>query len=296
MKQGKTYRLKRHAAAVYLLLSLLAGFGQGYYRAGEMLSCPPNPIDTMVLASQAALLVDEAGSICYTLHADDTIYPASLIKLLTALVVVSYCPDLEQEVTVRGRTLAQLQGTGASLAGLAAGEQLTVRELLAALLRPSGADAALVLAEYIGGSEEDFVRLMNEKASQLAMTGSHFVNVSGLHDDSQYSTVSDLMRLWRAVLEQDALEAIVTVANGHERWPSTLLDYEETLQYPGGCILGGKTGYTKQAGQCLASFAEAGGKRYYLVTAGALGEAGSREGHHLADAKRLYTQIAFQRR
>ena len=86
MKQGKTYRLKRHAAAVYLLLSLLAGFGQGYYRAGEMLSCPPNPIDTMVLASQAALLVDEAGSICYTLHADDTIYPASLTKLLTALV------------------------------------------------------------------------------------------------------------------------------------------------------------------------------------------------------------------
>lgn len=296
MKHGKTYRLKRQAAAAYLLVALLAGFAQGYASMGQAPHQPPVTIERVSLASRAALLVDEEGSICYALHPDETIYPASLTKLLTALVVVSHCADLEEEVTVRGRTLAQLAGTGASVAGLTAGEELSVRALLAALLRPSGADAALVLAEYVGGSEAGFVRLMNDKASQLGMLDSHFVNASGLDDSGQYSTVNDLMRLWRAAIEEEALEAIVTVAHGDERWPSTLLDYDETLEYAGGCILGGKTGYTKQAGQCLASFTEIDAKRYYLVTVGAPAAAGSREGQHLADAKRLYAQIAFQRR
>ena len=220
--------------------------------------------------------------------------PASLTKLLTAWTVLQHCPDLEQQVTVRAGTLARLVGTGASTAGLTDGETLTLRELLAALLRPSGADAALVLADYTSGSEEDFVRLMNQAAQALGMTHSHFTNATGLEDKGQYSTAADMMRLWQAVLGQETLKAIVTVEGPFERWPSTLLKYDVPLDWPGGRILGGKTGYTKQAGQCLASYAEVDGALYYLVTLGAPGEAGG-SGAHLSDAHTLYRWAAQTR-
>ena len=97
--------------------------------------------------------------------------------------------------------------------------------------------------------------------------------------------------------QTDKLEgkSIVTVEGQHTRWPSTLLTYDTPLDWSGGRILGGKTGYTKRAGQCLASYAEVDGELYYLVTLGAPGEAGG-SGQHLADARTLYSWAAAQRR
>lgn len=293
----KRYQVKSKAAIIYLLLALFIGFGQGVYgvaplvadylAADDGLADYLAEDDRLSIASQAALLTDEAGREIYTKQADIRIPPASLTKLLTAWVVVKQEKDLDRLIVVDGGILQKLQGSGASTAKLQAGEILSVRQLLAGLLQPSGADAALVLAEAVSGSEAAFVRLMNGQAKALNMMDSHFTNVSGLDNDGHYSTVHDLMRLWQAVLAEPALAEIVTVSPDSGRWTSTLLGYDEDLSLENGKILGGKTGYTQKAGQCLASFAEIDGKRYYLVTAGAPGES-SGHGYHLADAKMLY--------
>lgn len=289
--QRAKYRVKKRAAAVYLLLALLAGWLTGISSLPQAEDMPPMP----AVESQAAIIRDAQGQTIGALRADDELPPASLTKLLTAWTVYKHCPDLEQQVVVRAGTLIKLSGTGASTAGLVPNETITLRELLAALLRPSGADAALVLAEHTSGSEKDFVRLMNEEAQALGMTHSHFANAIGLDDSEQYSTAADLMRLWQAVLSEDTLKAIVTVEGQDTRWPSTLLTYDTPLDWSGGRILGGKTGYTKRAGQCLASYAEVDGELYYLVTLGAPGEAGG-SGQHLTDARTLYSWAAAQRR
>lgn len=294
-RSHKQFRVRKQAAAFYLLLVFLAGWLQGSAVMKHMGQAAAQRTEVVSINSQAALLVDAAGETRYALQEEEPLYPASLTKLLTAWVVVKHCPDLEQKVTVQTKTLAHLVGTGASTAGLSAGECLTLRELLTALLRPSGADAALVLAEKVGGSETGFVRLMNEEAQALGMTRSHFANASGLDDSQQYSTASDLMRLWRAVLGQEALKSIVTLDEQTGRWQSTLLTYDTPVDWSGGRILGGKTGYTKQAGQCLASYAQVGDRIYYLVTLGAPGEAGG-SGQHLLDAQTLYSWAAAQRR
>lgn len=230
MRRAK-YRVKKRAAARLSAAGLIGRLADGDLQpARRQEDMPPMP----AVESQAAIIRDAQGQTIGALRADDELPPASLTKLLTAWTVYKHCPDLEQQVVVRAGTLIKLSGTGASTAGLVPNETITLRELLAALLRPSGADAALVLAEHTSGSEKDFVRLMNEEAQALGMTHSHFANAIGLDDSEQYSTAADLMRLWQAVLSEDTLKAIVTVEGQHTRWPSTLLTYDTPLDWSGG--------------------------------------------------------------
>ena len=202
-------------------------------------------------------------------------------------------------------TYPGLTARDASVAGFNPYEQPTVRDLLYGVLLPSGADACETLARAVGGSEEGFVAMMNQKAEELGLTNTHFENCTGLHNDNHYSTCRDIAVLMSECLKSDTFREIVTrevyttEATASHPEGITLYDtmlhrftsYEMSTTLENGAVIeGGKTGFTDEAGQCLVSFAEYGGEEYILVTAEAMTDSGSAV-DSIADASTVYGRL-----
>ena len=130
------------------------------------------------------------GQILYERNSNKILYPASLTKILTAIVVMEHC-NLEDIVTVNQSAIDSVE-YGYVTANLQAGETFTVEELLNILIISSANDSALVLAEHVSGSVEDFCKLMNETATKIGCTNSNFINPCGTHNENHYSTAHDL--------------------------------------------------------------------------------------------------------
>lgn len=186
------------------------------------------------------------------------------------------------------------------MAGFEAGEQASVRQLLYGVILPSGAECCIALADLIDGSESAFVQRMNKKAQALGMGSTHFVTCTGLHDAQHYSTVRDIAVLLQYALQSSDFREIFT-AHSYSVAPtaqhpegftfySTMFQSLRDASVTGGEILGGKTGYTEEAGLCLASLAQVNGREYILVTAGAPGSHDT-EPLHTIDAKAVYNRI-----
>lgn len=168
-------------------------------------------LDLKPVHSQSLVLLDrQSGLVLESREENRFVYPASLTKLMTAAVVLDQLPDLEQELTVPADIFPYLEREHASLAGFNPGEEVRVLDLLYGVLLPSGADCSLTLAKKIAGGEAGFAALMNAKALELGMTGTHFVNPTGLHDPWQYSTTRDLAVLLRYDLTKPQLRKILT--------------------------------------------------------------------------------------
>ncbi len=233
------------------------------------------------IGSSNAILIDlSEHTVLASKLSSEKIYPASMTKVMTLLVAVENMESLTQTATVTKATVNYCYNEGASIAGFSANETVTVRDLLYGTILPSGADATMTLAECISGSEQAFVSLMNEKARELGLTGTRFVNTSGLHDPNHYSTVHDIALILKAALENEICYKVLTAS-------SYITSY--TSQHPNGLplhsivhtrvssviisgvtVMGGKTGFTPEAGQCLATFAIANdGKEYIFVSANA---------------------------
>lgn len=148
----------------------------------------------------AILMRADSGEVLAEKDADSTIYPASMTKMMTALLAIEANPDLDTPVTLPEEIFPALQAQNASLAGFQAGETATVRDLLYGAMLPSGAECCEALAREVSGSEEAFVARMNQKAAELGMTATHFCNPTGLHDPEHVSTVRDMARLTEAAL------------------------------------------------------------------------------------------------
>ena len=214
----------------------------------------------------AILLRADSGEVLAEKDADSTIYPASMTKMMTALLAIEANPDLDTPVTLPEEIFPALQAQNASLAGFQAGETATVRDLLYGAMLPSGAECCEALAREVSGSEEAFVARMNQKAAELGMTGTHFCNPTGLHAPEHVSTVRDMARLTEAALQNETFRKLFTTerytvpaTNCHPQgftMHSTLLSQLDGTELHSGRILGGKTGYTGEAGLCLASLAE----------------------------------------
>ena len=254
------------------------------------------------LVSPYAILVDaDSGEAVAEKKADVSIYPASMTKVMTALLALEANPDLEQPVTLPEDIFPELRAEGASMAGFRPGETATVRDLLYGALLPSGAECCEALAREVSGSEEVFVEQMNQKAAELGMCSTHFCNPTGLHDPEHVSTVRDMARLLRAAMQNENFRAIlsartytVPATDLHpEGFTMTSTFWSELgdTSLRKGKFLGGKTGYTSAAGLCLASTAQVKGKQYILVTAGAQGNHDT-EPYHIEDAVRVYRQLA----
>ncbi len=262
---------------------------------------PDIKVDLTHLYSRYAILTDCVSGISLAEHdAQTRIYPASLTKIMTAVLAVENTADMEETVTVPETIFPQLYAEDASVAGFLPGERARLRDLLYGILLPSGAECCLTFAYRIAGSESAFVEMMNRKAEELGLADTHFCNATGLHDPDHYSTAEDISVLLRYALQNpDFREAFTgsrySVAPS-EKHPdgftffSTMFPYMDSAEVAGGRILGGKTGYTEEAGQCLASLAEIRGREYILVTAKAEGTHET-EQFHILDAQNVYNQI-----
>ena len=267
---------------------------------------PVQQISADGLNSQHALLVRRSDlAEMMNLGGDERIYPASMTKLMTALIAIENLPNLDETITVPEDIFEELTAQDASVAGFNPYEQPTVRDLLYGVLLPSGADACETLARAVGGSEEEFVAMMNQKAEELGLANTHFENCTGLHDENHYSTCRDIAMLLNECLKSDTFREIVTTevytteATASHPEGITLYDtmlhrftsYEMSTTLENGAVIeGGKTGFTDEAGQCLASFAKYEGEEYILVTAEAMTDSGSAV-DSIADASTVYGRL-----
>lgn len=232
----------------------------------------------------------------------ERIYPASLTKIMTALLAIEHTSNLQEPILLTNDVFTPLYQSYASVAGFLPNEQVRREDLLYGVLLPSGAECCLAFAIDIAGSEAAFVNLMNEKAAAIGMKNTHFTNSTGLHDNNHYSTAEDIGILLNYALKNNTFRKIFT-SKSHVTHPtpehpngitltSTMFTALEGISLTGGEIIGGKTGYTKEAGQCLASLANVQGKEYILVTAGAINPEQTIPFHTL-DAAAIYHQITL---
>lgn len=228
----------------------------------------------------AALFDLENESVVYGYNLYDRLYPASTTKVLTAYVALKY-GNLEDQVTVSAN--ATDFNWDESVCGLQTGDTLSMYDLLCGLMLVSGNDAAAAIAEHISGSTEEFAELMNREAAALGATGTHFVNPHGLPDDNHYTTVYDLYLFFNACMKDERFVDIISMdsytvelkgADGTVRtdeWEPTHFYASGEATAPEGIhIVGGKTGTTLKAGNCVILYEEASdGSPYISVIMGA---------------------------
>ncbi len=216
------------------------------------------------------------GEVIYGQDLFTRLYPASTTKILTALVAIKNS-NLDDIVTVGSAGAASSFSWDASVAGLQTGDQLTMRDLLYGLMLPSGNDSAVAIAEYVAGTEEEFMEMVNEEAQSLMATGTHFVTPNGLHDENHYTTAYDLYLIFNEsikydefvdIISADSYTAQITGADGTVRsvtWePTNFYARGEAALPTGATVIGGKTGYTGEAGNCLVLLDQATDGDYYI--------------------------------
>ena len=217
--------------------------------------------------SESSMIVDlSSNEMLCGKNIYERLYPASTTKILTALVVIKNCSNLDETLTVSENAL-DLE-SGSSVAGLAVGDVITVRDALYGMMLASGNDAAIALAEYVSGSVSAFADLMNDTARMIGATNSHFVNPNGLQDSEHYTTVYDLYLIFNEAIKNEVFYDIVTAfshtatyTSGGESvtktWDSTCRYMAGTATAPEGVtVLGAKTGTTSTAGSCLVLLSE----------------------------------------
>jgi len=251
-------------------------------------------------SSNAILIRLTDDAVLMQKNSEEKIYPASLTKMMTAIVAIENLPDLKEEIKLTNSTFQGLYEADASLADFQPDEQVKAIDLLYGVLLPSGAECCIAIADQIAGSEQNFVKIMNQKAAGLGMDNTHFENATGLHDENHYTTVKDLSILLRCALQNDTFREIFTSSRhstqstnkhpGGITFYSTMFEDLNNQSIIDGEILGGKTGYTDEAGLCLASLAKVGKQEYILISAGAKGDHYS-EQYNITDALAVYNSL-----
>jgi D-alanyl-D-alanine carboxypeptidase (penicillin-binding protein 5/6) len=252
-----------HRLKALLLLILLIAWPASGAKAMSMPS----------ISAQSAALIDlKTGTILAGINTDQRVYPASTIKVLTALLVLENSA-IDDSVTISRRAQDQ-EGTSLYTRE---GEAYPVKDLLYAMLVQSCNDAAVALAEHVAGSVEAFAEMMNQRAAQLGARNSHFVNPSGLHDDQNYTTAADMALIFAGAMKNQTIRDItttrihwVTIGSGEER---LLVSGNDLLVQYSDSVVGGKTGYTPEAGQTLLTGMRRGNMEVGVVVFKAQGKA-----------------------
>lgn len=221
-------------------------------------------------------------------------YPASMTKVLTLLVCCENITDWNDTCALTQEAADKCYTNDGSVAGFAVDEQVPLKDVLYGLILPSGADAAYMLADYVGGSEEGFVEMMNEWCTDHGITTAHFTNPVGFHSEDHYCTALDMERIFAAALENEVAYQVLTTSvyttqptDAHpdgitlSSWfLSSIPDYDTGTA----TVLAVKTGYTEVALNCAVSYAVGeDGTRYICVTAHADGA-----GNTIADHALIY--------
>ena len=232
--------------------------------------------DTDIQSPYVALLDVTNNEFIAGRQINTRIYPASMTKVMSLIVAVENIDDMNKTYKFGFDELNNLYVQQASVAGFSVDEEIAANDLLYGLILPSGADAAGAIAKLTAGTEEAFVELMNKKCEELGLKNTHFVNSTGLYDDEQYTTPSEMAMIMKYAMDNSECAKVLSTFQ---------YTTEKTTQHPDGILLtntmfsrmygtevegvtitAGKTGYTDEALNCLVSYAVKGDKSYICVT------------------------------
>lgn len=233
--------------------------------------------------SQYAILVNSTtGEILAERRAFERMVPASMTKVMTLLVAVEAMEDpdsqLQDLVTITQEICDESYSSGSSFVGYGVGDTATVEDLLYGAILPSGADAAMALAEYTSGTQEAFAELMNQKAQELGISETtHFTNCVGLYDENHYSTAYDMCVIMRAAIDNELCRKVLSA---HTWTTAALKDNPDGVELSnwflrriedhdsGGTVICGKTGFVNESGNCAVSYQESDDGTGYIACTG----------------------------
>ena len=217
--------------------------------------------------AEAAILLDmKSGKVLYSKNENEKMYPASITKIMTAILTLESGIDFSEVVTATEEAITPITNKHSHM-GILVGENLTIENLIYGMMVYSANDAANVLAVRVGGSLDGFVQMMNDKAAELGATNTHFVNAHGFHDDNHYTTASDIATIAKYAMQNETFREIVktdiytmeaTNKYNEARYLSStnhLISRRRQVKYYYDKAIGIKTGYTDESGYCLASAA-----------------------------------------
>ena len=275
--------------ALLLILALLTGL----LPAASAASQPAEPR----IAADSAIVIDyDTGETLYEKDADTMRVPASMTKVLTVLVASEHLKsqaDLQDTVTIDLSITDYCFVNDCSVVGFLLDEEVTVKDLFYGTILPSGADAALGLANYIAGSQEAFVELMNEKLEELGLSDTaHFTNCVGLYDENHYCTVYDMAMILKAAMDDPLCREVISTkvyytdpSNKHpegmvlSNWFMRRIEDKDSGSVT---VLGGKTGYVNESGSCAASCGEDPDGNLYICVTGKAGSSSLCMNDHVA--------------
>ncbi len=265
----------------------------------ELENYPEYADDKADISSECVLLIDLTNDdvICEK-NSAQSVRIASLTKIMTAIVALENLDDFNKTYIFSQDIIDYLVSENSAVAGFKAGEEVRAIDMLYAAMLPSGGDGAMGIADLVGGSQQDFVDMMNQKALSLGMTRTHFTNPTGFDEGENYSCAYDVSLMFEYALENEKFREIITTET-YTTYPTTEhpdgITFTSTV-YRGfdannidmGSVCGGKTGFTTDAGLCLATYAEEKGSEYILITLGA-GSGSNYPQYHFYDAAKLYS-------
>jgi D-alanyl-D-alanine carboxypeptidase len=230
--------------------------------------------DSYILAEAGGFFDITGQQVIYGKNLYESMNPASLTKVMTAMVALKY-GNLSDTVVVTEN--AMVKESGAQTAGLKVGDIMSLEQAINIMMVCSANDAALTVAEHVGGSVGDFVNLMNMEAQRIGATGTHFTNPHGLTDEEHKTTPYDMYLIFNEALKNDTFKAIINQVAYTTQYSdaagnlkdfssdSTNLFFKGTYETPSDImVLGGKTGTTNAAGSCLMIYSKDSNNHYYI--------------------------------
>ena len=236
-------------------------------------------VEELHVDANAALLIEtNTGKVIYEKDSEEQNYPASVTKILTAIIVLENCNM--DDIAVASETAIGQIPEGYVVAPLKIGEEMRIEDLLYALMLKSANDAAYVLAEHVGESIDFFSDMMNQKAKEIGCTGSHFVNPNGIHDERHYTTAHDMYLIAKYAMQNEdfvrivsTLEYTLPATNKYETEDRVMKNTNSFINpdssYYNKNVRGIKTGTTAQAGNCLITDVARDGLEFITVVLGA---------------------------
>lgn len=250
-------------------VSVILVFGliiTGVYEPLRVEAEQPTLVPSIPITAESALLMEStSGKILFEKNPDKRLPPASITKIMTILLVMEQVAQGKVRFSDMVVTSQRAMEMGGSQIWLEVGEEMSLEDLMKAIAIVSANDASVAVAEHIAGSEEAFVDMMNKRARELGMTGTNFVNASGLPHPDHYSTARDIALMSRALLHYPKVHEWFTTWIDYVRGGKNILVNTNRLikSYEG--VDGLKTGFTEEAGYCLAATAEKGNLRLISV-------------------------------
>ena len=280
MRKTQKHRSLRFLVTVVMIgIFMATGTVEAAVNNGTVYSISTNEISGWpqgpeVACETAVLMEAESGLVLYDKGMDELRYPASITKILTALLAIENC-SLDSQITFSETAVAAELVAGSSTINMQVGEVITVEDCLYGLMVQSANEVAVQLAETVSGTEAAFAELMNQRAAEIGCKNTHFTNASGLPDENHYTTAYDMALIFREALKNDTFREVIgtqtyyipptnmtaTERRLHTHHP---LFAEESPEHYEGCI-GGKSGSTEAAGKTLVTGAVQNGVTYLAV-------------------------------